>query len=144
MGPKFSLVQTAELFRPRLEEQINMLHPLVRLAALIDWNEIGQTFAASFTSGRRRPALPARLVAGLLYLQHTFDASDEAALNTWVENLSWQLFCGETCLQTELPIDLSSLTRWSKRVGEEGVGTLLTTSIDAARRGGAIKKPSVQ
>ena len=144
MGPKPSPPQTAELFRPRLDEQINMKHPLVKLAALIDWAEIERTFAVSFTSGRGRPALPPRLVAGLLYLQHTFDASDEAVVNTWVENPYWQFFCGETYLQTELPIDPSSLTRWRKRIGEEGVETLLAASIDAARRGGIIKKASVQ
>jgi len=83
MAPKPSQSQTAELFRPRRDEQINMQHPLVRLAALIDWVEIERTFAMSFTSGRGRPALPARLVARLLSLQHTFDASDEAVVNTW-------------------------------------------------------------
>ena len=88
--------------------------------------------------------MPARLIAGLLYLQHTFNASDEAVVNTWVENPYWQYFCGETYLQTELPIDPSSLTRWRKRVGEEGVETLLAASIDAARRGGVIRKASVQ
>ena len=88
MGPKPSQPQTAELFRPRLDEQINMKHPLVRLAALIDWGEIERTFAASFTSMRGRPVLPPRLVAGLLYLQHTFDASDEAVVNTWVDGNS--------------------------------------------------------
>jgi len=82
MGPKPSQPQTAELFRPRLDEQLNMKHPLVRLAMRIDWAEIERTFAVSFTSGRGRTALPARLVAGLLYLQHTFYASDEAVVNT--------------------------------------------------------------
>ena len=144
MGPKPAQPQTAELFRPRLDEQINMKHPLVRLAGLIDWAQIERTFAVSFTSGRGRPALPPRLVAGLLYLQHTFDASDEAVVNTWVENPYWQFFCGETYLQTELPMDPSSLTRWRKRVGEEGVETLLAASIDAARRGGVIQKASMQ
>ena len=86
MGPKPSQPQSEELFISRLDELINMRHPLVKLAALIDWAEIERTFAVSFTSGRGRPALPARLVAGLLYLQHTFDASDEAVVNTWVEN----------------------------------------------------------
>ncbi len=121
-----------------------MQHPLVRLAALIDWTEIERAFAASFTSARGRPALPPRLVTGLLYLQHTFDASDEAVVNTWVENPYWQFFCGETYLQTEAPIDPSSLTRWRKRVGEEGVETLLAASIEAARRGGVIQRASVQ
>ena len=144
MGPKPSQPQSAELFRPRLDELLNLHHPLIRLAALIDWTEIERTFSTSFTSARGRPALPPRLVAGLLYLQHTFDASDEAVVNTWVENPYWQFFCGETYLQTELPIDPSSLTRWRKRIGEEGVETLLAASIDAARRGGVIQKSSVQ
>ncbi|MBV2163769.1 MAG: IS5 family transposase [Comamonas sp.] len=144
MGPKPSQPQTAELFRPRLDEQLNMRHPLVKLAALIDWSEIERTFAVPFTSGRGRPALPPHLIAGLLYLQHTFNASDEAVVNTWVENPYWQFFCGETYLQTELPIDPSSLTRWRKRIGEEGVETLLAASIEAARRGGVIQKSSTQ
>ena len=144
MGPKPSQPESGELFRPRLDEQINMKHPLVKLAALIDWPEIERTFAVSFTSARGRPALPPQLIAGLLYLQHTFDASDEAVVNTWVENPYWQFFCGETYLQTELPIDPSSLTRRRKRIGEEGVETLLAASIDAARRGGVIQKASVQ
>ena len=65
-------------------------------------------------------------------------------VNTWVENPYWQYFCGETYLQTELPIDPSSLTRWRKRIGEEGVETLLAASIEAARRGGVIQKTSTQ
>lgn len=66
-----------------------MKHPLVKLAALIDWAEIERTLAVSFTSGRGRPALPPRLIAGLLYLQHTFDASAKAVVGTWVENPYW-------------------------------------------------------
>lgn len=76
MGPKHSQPHTAELLRRRLDEQINMKHPLLKQAALIDWAEIERTFAKPFTSGRGRPALPSRLIAGLLYLHHTFDASD--------------------------------------------------------------------
>ncbi len=84
------------------------------------------------------------VIAGLLYLRHAPDASDEAVVNTWVESPYWQFFCGETYLQTEAPIDPSSLTRWRQRVGEEGVEALLAASIDAARRGGVIRKASVQ
>lgn len=82
MGPKPAAPETDELLISRLDELINLKHPLVRLAGLIDWPEIERTFGASLTSGRGRPALPPRLVAGLLYLQHAFDASDEAVVNT--------------------------------------------------------------
>ena len=88
--------------------------------------------------------MPSRLVAGLLCQQHAFGASDEAVVNTWVENPYWQHFTGEAYLQTEAPIDPSSLTRWRQRIGEEGVETLLMTTIEAARRGGLVKASSVE
>lgn len=116
MGLKLLLPQTAELFRPRLDEQMNTSHPPVKLTAPINWSEIKRTFTAPLTSGRERPALSLRRVAGLPYLQHTFDGA--------VENPYWQFFCGRTYLQTERPIDPTSLTRWKKHIGEEGVETL--------------------
>ena len=83
MKPHRRTPQTAEMFRPRLDEQLNMQHPLIRLSGLMDWELIEHHFAGHFTSGRGRPALPPRLVAGLLYLQHANDASDEMVVNTW-------------------------------------------------------------
>ena len=143
MGPRPRTPQTDELPRPRLDEQLKMSHPLIRLASLMNWQEIERSFGAHFASSRGRPALSPRLVAGLLYLQHANDASDEAVVATWLENPYWQYFCGETHLQTELPIDPSSLTRWRKRIGEEGVEVLLAVTIEAARAAGLIKKSSL-
>jgi IS5 family transposase len=120
-----------------------MTHPLIRLSSLMDWQRIEADFSKHFVSNRGRPALSPRLVAGLLYLQHANDASDEAVVATWLENPYWQYFCGETYLQTELPIDASSLTRWRKRIGEEGVEVLLAVTIEAARAAGLIKKSSL-
>jgi IS5 family transposase len=48
----------------------------------MNWEEIERSFSAHFKSGRGRPALRPRLVAGLLYLQHANDASDEAVVAT--------------------------------------------------------------
>lgn len=143
MGPAAQIPQTDELFRPRLDEQLKMSHALIRLSKLMDWTRIDGEFSKHFVSSRGRPALSPRLIAGLLYLQHANDASDEAVVATWLENPYWQFFCGETYLQTDLPIDPSSLTRWRKRIGEEGVETLLAVTIDAARAAGLIKKSSL-
>jgi IS5 family transposase len=55
-----------------------------------------------------------------------------------------QVFTGETYLQTEPPIDPSSLTRWRKRLGEAGVEELLAETIEAAKRAGVIKTVSVK
>ncbi len=143
MGPLPSHPSSSELFRQPLIEMLNPKHPLVKLADVIDWPTIEQSFGAHFASPRGRPALPPRLVAGLLYLQHAYDCSDEAVVNTWIENPYFQYFTGETYFQTELPIDPSSLTRWRQRIGEEGVETMLAVTIDAARRIGFVKAASV-
>ena len=143
MGPLPSNPTSSELFRQPLMEMLNPSHPLVKLADVIDWSAIEQSFGAHFASTRGRPALPPRLIAGLLYLQHAYDCSDEAVVNTWIENPYFQYFTGETYFQTELPIDPSSLTRWRQRIGEEGVETMLMVTIDAARRVGLVKASSV-
>jgi IS5 family transposase len=70
----------------------------------------------------------------LLYLQHAFDLSDEEVVAMWIENPYWQVFTGETYLQTSPPIDPSSLSRWRKRLGEAGMEELLAQSIEAAKR----------
>ena len=143
MGPRPRTPRMDELPCPRLDEQLKMSHPLIRLASLMNWEEIERSFGARFASSRGRPALSPRLVAGLLYLQHANDASDESVVATWLENPYWQYFCGETHLQTELPIDRSSLSRWRKRIGEEGVEVLLAVTIEAARAAGLIGKSSL-
>ncbi len=109
-GPKPRAPQGQDLLRSRLDTEINMRYPLVRLGQLIDWDQIGRSFSVHFPSGRGRPALSARLVAGLLYLQHANDACDQAVVATWLEDPYWQHFTGEELLQTELPMDASSLT----------------------------------
>lgn len=108
------------MFHPRLDEQLKMKHPLIRLAGLMDWALIEHHFVGHFTSGRGRPALPPRLVAGLLYLEHANDASDEMVVKPLLAVLHRR-----DLPAAELPIDPSSLTRWRKRIGEEGVELLL-------------------
>ena len=113
-------------------------------AELIDWSVFETRWAALFPSRTGRPASSPRLIAGLLYLQHTFACSDEDLVWTWVENPYWQHFCGETYFQHEPPIDPSSMTRWRQRTGEEGVEWLLTETIEAACRGKVVKAWVVQ
>nr|CCA83854.1 hypothetical protein BDB_mp80045 [blood disease bacterium R229] len=88
MGPKAPETER-DLFRQPLREQINLKHPLVRLADLIDWDRLSTAMSESFVSKRGRPATSARLIAGLLYLQHAFDLSDEEVVWQWVENPYW-------------------------------------------------------
>jgi transposase, IS5 family len=53
-----------------------------------------------------------------------------------------QYFTGETYFQTEAPMDSSSLTRWRKRIGEEGVELLLQVTIEAGTQLGMLRASS--
>ena len=55
-----------DLFRQELVNIIDTRHELVRLAELIDRSVFDREFGAQFVSTTGRPALPTRLVAGLL------------------------------------------------------------------------------
>lgn len=144
MKAKCQKTEQDDLLRPRLTDMIDMRHELVRLEALIDWDFFEAEWAGFFPSHTGRPATSPRLVAGLMYLQHAHGLSDEAIVARWVENPYFQHFCGETFFQHRPPIDPSSLTRWRKRIGEEGVEWLLTKTIEAGRAAGAIDQRSAE
>ena len=144
MKPKSLGPEQDDLLRPRLTDMIDMRHELVKLSALIDWEFFERAWAGFFPSHTGRPATSLRLVAGLLYLQHTFRLSDEAVVARWMENPYYQHFCGETFFQHRFPLDPSSLTRWRKLVGEEGVEWLLTKTMEAGRKAGIISERSVE
>lgn len=144
MKPKARGPEQDDLLRPRLTDIIDMRHELVKLAALIDWEFFEAEWAGFFPSHTGRPATSPRLVAGLFYLQHTYRLSDEAVVARWVENPCYQHLCGETFFQHRFPLDPSSLTRWRKRIGEEGVEWLLTKTIEAGREAGVISERSVE
>lgn len=127
-----------DLFRPALDEIIDMGHPLARLAKEIDWGFLDQRFRAVCQSGPGQPPLPTRLVAGLMILKHMHDLSDEALCARWLENPYYQYFCGEEVFCHQLPFDRSSLTRWRQRLGEEQLAALLQESLSVAHKTGAL------
>jgi len=127
-----------DLFRPPLDQIIDLDHPLARLAGEIDWSFLEQRFSAVCSPGPGQPPLPTRLVAGLFILKHMHGSSDEALCARWLENPYYQFFCGEQTFRHELPFERSSLTRWRQRLGEERLGALLQESLSVAHKTGAL------
>ncbi|MGY4334568.1 hypothetical protein ACVWWG_008985 [Bradyrhizobium sp. LB7.2] len=128
-----------DLFRSRLDQIIDLKHPLVALGRTVDWEFLEREFGAVYTDDPGRPPLPTRLMAGLAILKHTYDLSDEVLCERWVENPYYQFFCGEEFFQHRLVFDRSSLTRWRNRMGEERLQALLQESLSVATRTMAIK-----
>jgi transposase, IS5 family len=129
----------ADLLRSRLDAIIDVDHALVKLARTIDWSFLEQRFGAVYEDKPGRPPLPTRLMAGLSILKHSYDLSDEALCERWLENPYYQFFCGEEFFQHRLVFDRSSLTRWRQRMGEEKLQALLQESLSVAAKTGAIK-----
>jgi transposase, IS5 family len=129
----------SDLFRARLGQIVDLDHPLAKLARAIDWRFLEERFGAVYTDDPGRPPLPTRLMAGLAILKHMHDLSDEVLCERWIENPSYQLFCGEEFFQHRLVFDRSSLTRWRQRMGEERLIALVQESLAVATRAGAAK-----
>src|ERR1700688_2193755 len=128
-----------DLFRSRLDQIIDMNHPLAKLARTVDWRFLEERFGEVYTDDPGHPPLPTRLMAGLAILKHTYDLSDEVLCERWVENPYYQYFCGEEFFQHRLVFDRSSLTRWRNRMGEERLQALLQESLSVGTKTEAIK-----
>lgn len=129
----------ADLFRSRLDQIIDMKHPLVQMARLIDWDRLTEDFGETYHPTTGRPGVPMRLMIGLHLVQHMDGLSDEAVCARWLESPYVQYFCGETFFRHKLPADRSSMTNWRKRIGHERLENLLAETLKAAMRGGALR-----
>lgn len=128
-----------DMFRSRLDQIIDLGHPLAKLAGKIDWTFLERRFGEVYQDKPGRPPLATRLMAGLAILKHMHDLSDEGLCDRWVENPYFQFFCGEEFFQHQAPFDRSSLTRWRQRMGEARLVALVQESLAVATRTGAAK-----
>ena len=144
MKPKKSPIHSRQqaMFRIRLDSLVDMAHPLVELAARIDWSRLELELSAPFHEYKGAPAKPVRLMAGLHYLKHTYNLSDEVLVQRWVENPYWQFFCGCLFFEYGLPIHPTSMTRWRNLHGDK-LKILLAATIDAGIDAHAITPKSL-
>ncbi len=120
-----------ELFRIELARIVDPDHSMVKLAAVIDWGAFEKCFGAMWSDGQGRPAIDTRLMVSLHYLKYTFDLSDEAVVEAWLQNPYWQFLSGMRYFEHRPPLDPSSMSRWRGRAGQHGLEELLQQSIQA-------------
>jgi len=151
-------MSTADLFRTRLDQMIDLRHPLAVLATRLPWTRLEAALAPCFARTDRpgtrrevadlfgvheqvigagvavagRSRLPMRLMLSLLYLKHAYNLSDEAVVERWSENVVWQFFSGQVYYTPRLPCDATQIGRFRTAIGEAGVEELLKATIDVA------------
>lgn len=149
---------TEDFFRARLDQMIDLRHPLAVLAGRLPWDQIEATLApvlehkdrqgrvmhaddlfgtrlqiaGAGVSAAGRPRLSIRLMVALLYLKHAFNLSDEELVERWAENVVWQYFSGQQYYEPRFPCDATQVGRFRKAIGEAGVERLLKATIDTA------------
>jgi len=144
MKPKVQNNSQDELFRSRLSSILNQRHPLFRLADDIDWAFFEKEFGPLYVADVGRPGLPIRLLVGLHYLKSAFNESDESLEARFLENPYWQYFCGFDYFQHELPFDSTSLVKWRKRIGPNGMEKLLAATLETAKKKNQLTEKSVK
>ena len=128
-----------DLFRVMLRDVVDPKHPLVIVGNAINWEVIERKITPLFCQNNGRPALPIRMIAGLLYLKHAYNLGDGVLLETWLENPCLQYFTGGIFFEHKIPFDLSNMTNWRKCIGEDGLEELQKEILSTAARLGFIK-----
>jgi transposase, IS5 family len=156
-----------DFFRNRLDEMIDLKHPLAVLAARLPWDKMQAAIEPNFAhtprpvkvgdkqqdllgevcqisggevshAGRPRRAL--RLMMALTLLKNSFDLSDEELVARFAENVYYQHFAGYDYFDPSLPCDATQIGRFRSALGEAGLEALLSATIHTAVDIGAIKK----
>ena len=156
---------TDDFFRARLDQMIDLKHPLAVLAQRMPWLQIEKALLPCFAAKNRdgkpiegsdlfgptqvvtgggmsnagRPRLSIQLMASLLYLKHAHDLSDEAVVERWAQDVQFQYFSGMAYYEPKLPCDATQVGRFRTAIGEAGVEELLKATIDAAVQTKAVK-----
>ena len=167
-------MSTPDFLRSRLDQMIDLRHPLAVLATRLPWATIqaavapklahqakpakwvaGADLAGAFDgefdgefgsgiSPAGRPRLPIRLMASLLYLKNSFNLSDAGLVERWAENVLWQFFSGMDYYEPRLPCDATQIGRFRRLLGEDGIEQLLKATIDCALDIKAVKPAELE
>jgi len=117
-----------DLFRPFLEDFIDMHHELVLLAQTIDWSYFEKEFS-SYYSDKGAPSVPIRLMIGCLLLKQLYNLGDDRIPEFWVRDVYFQYFCGGIFFEHEFPFDPSDFVHFRNRIGEKGVEKIFAYSV---------------
>ena len=153
----FACPATDDFFRARIDQMIDLRHPLAVLSSRMPWQQIEAGVAHLFVrkahegeampdldlfgekpprsaraSQAGRPRVALRVMISLLYLKHAFNESDEGVVARWADTPRWQFFSGQSYYEDRQPCDATTLVKFRKLLGEEGVEELLAQTINAA------------
>jgi len=116
-------------FDASLWDYLDASDPLVQLSKAIEWDIIEKELEGFYTRDMGRPALPVRLLAGLLILKQLENLSDENLVLQFKRNPYYQFFCGAQSFQNTPPCHATELVKFRQRIGTAGVEAIFRCSV---------------
>lgn len=115
-------------------------HPLVRLAAEVDWKKLLGALSAFYSEDRGAPSTPLRASAATLMLKHLRNLPDREVVRLVQENMYAQRFCGLSPAQVaDYMHPASGLSNFRAKIGPEGMA-LIEEALTAAGLGKSGKR----
>ncbi len=117
-------------------------HPLMKLAALIDWDELLKRLQAFYSRRQGRPTLPVRAQAGTLMIKFLKNLPDRDTVRYVQENIYAQRFCALTPAQAnDYMSPATGLTGFRAKIGPAGMA-LIEEALTSVAEGKSLKRGS--
>jgi len=102
-----------------LKVNLDKNHELVKMEALVPWDELVDAIASTYKDAGR-PSKSIRLMLGLLIIKHKYGIADEELIERLKGDIYFQYFCGfDSFIESDSIPDSSSLTYFRKRLTPE-------------------------
>ena len=129
-----------DLFRPRLENFINMKDAWVQLAHLMDWSALEKDLSSCYCLDNGGPGESIRVMVGLSIIKDKEGLSNEQLCNRWARDPYLQYFCGEDYFQHDCPVKPQSISNFYLRLAERGKERILSETVSVALLTGTVDK----
>lgn len=131
--------QPTFIFDTMIAPLLDHNNALFKITKAIDWVSLSEKLSKFYCSDNGRPSKPSRLKVGLLILKHLYKLSDIDACDTLKENLYAQYLCNVSLEKGKQFIEPSSLTRFRKQIGIEGIKLIEQEVLNSLQRAKLLK-----
>lgn len=123
-----------------IEQNIHPTHELVILRQVIPWLRIIGRLTPFYDSARGRFGKQLRTMVALLILSRLRDLSDREVVSQVKENRYMQYFCNVSDKDLQTFLHPGSMSKFRKRLDEDGTGIIEMAVFEKLRRSGVVDK----
>lgn len=114
--------------------EVDKEHDIIKIADSIDWISLSDKLARFYCPDNGRPTKPSRAKVGLLILKHLYGISDRNAVDMLKRDIYAQYLCDISLKEAVTFINSSSLTRFRKQIGIEGVRLIEQEALNLLKK----------